>query len=112
VPEQETAVRAAAFKIYTCVDTALHVTAGPTAPYQPLSSDPVPVPHPTVEPYAEARSWFEFTPAAGTAGNAVPSGTATIECAGQWFDFTLPANEVDPPTLPGALAVAQSRRTY
>jgi len=108
VPEQETAVRAAAFKIYTCVDTALHVTAGPTAPYQPLSSDPVPVPHPTVEPYAEARFWFEFTPAAGTAGIAVPSGTVTIECAGQSFDFTLTANVIAPPTVAVALALDQS----
>jgi hypothetical protein len=108
VPEQETAVRAAAFKIYTCVDTALHVTAGPTAPYQPLSSDPVPVPHPTVQPYAEARFWFEFTPAAGTAGTAVPTGTVTIECAGQSFDFTLVANVIAPPTVAVALALDQS----
>jgi len=41
VPEQETAVRAAAFRIYTCADATLHVSAGPTAPYQLLSSDPV-----------------------------------------------------------------------
>lgn len=107
VPEQETAVRAAAFRIYTCADTTLHVTAGPTAPYQPLSSDPVPVPHPTALPYAEARYWFEFTPAAGTAGTAVP-GTVTIECAGQSFDFTITANVITPLTVAVALALDQS----
>jgi hypothetical protein len=110
VPEQETAVRAAAFKIYTCQDTNLHVSAGPTAPYQPLSSDPVPVPHPTSWPYAEGRVWFEFTPAAGSAGIPVPDGTVTIQCpeTGQSFDFTLQANVIAPQTFAVALALDQS----
>jgi hypothetical protein len=108
VPERETAVRAAAFKIYTCQDTTLHVSAGPTAPYQPLSSDPVPVPHPVSSPFIEGRVWFEFTPAAGSAGVAVPDGTVTIQCAGQSFDFTLRANVIAPPTFAVALALDQS----
>jgi hypothetical protein len=110
VPEQETAVRAAAFKIYTCRDTNLHISAGPTAPYQPLSSDPVPVPHPTSSPFAEGRVWFEFTPAAGTAGTPVPDGTVTIQCpeTGQSFDFTLRANVIAPQTFAVALALDQS----
>jgi hypothetical protein len=110
VPEQETAVRAAAFKIYTCQDTTLHVSAGPTAPYQLLSTDPVPVPHPTSEPYIEARVWFEFTPAAGSAGVPVPDGTVTIQCVetGQPFTFTLQANVIAPPTFAVALALDQS----
>jgi len=110
VPEQETALRAAAFKIYTCQPTTLHISAGPTGPYQLVSTDPVPVPHPTSWPYIEARVWFEFTPAAGTAGVAVPNGAVTIQCVetGQSFDFTLQANVIAPPTFAVALALDQS----
>jgi hypothetical protein len=110
VPKQETAMRAATFRIYTCVDATLHITAGPTAPYQLLSTDPVVVHHQTGQPYVEGRVWFEFTPAAGTAGTAVPPGTVTIQWVekGQAFDFTLTANVITPPTVAVALVLDQS----
>jgi len=110
VPEQETAVRAAAFKNYTVRGCYSSCSAGPTAPYQLLSSDPVPVPHPTVQPYVEARVWFEFHPSSGLGGHGVPVGTVTIQCVetGQSFDFTLTANVITPPTVAVALALDQS----
>jgi hypothetical protein len=54
--------------------------------------------------------WFEFTPAAGTAGTPVPDGTVTIQCpeTGQSFDFTLRANVIAPQTFAVALALDQS----
>jgi hypothetical protein len=108
VPEGDTAIRAAAFRVYACDDVHFTVTAGPTAPYSLLlPPGNIAVKH-TLSPFDEGRIWFAFT---GTTANATaPSGTVTIHCVetNQDFHFTLTANTVHRPTVGAVLVLDQS----
>ncbi|QEC69730.1 VWA domain-containing protein [Panacibacter ginsenosidivorans] len=111
IPSGDTAVRAASFKVYSCVGTTIRVQPGgnPAAPFsilQPLSGT-VNVSH-VLEPYVEARIWLAFT--AGAANVAVPDGSVTFECveSGQTFTFILRANAIVRPRVAVMLALDQS----
>ncbi|MEO7207689.1 MAG: VWA domain-containing protein, partial [Steroidobacteraceae bacterium] len=108
VPAAETAIRAAVFKVFSCVDSTLRVTAGPGAPYSILiPPGSVTVMH-GAHLYQEARIWFAFT--GGVAGATAPTGNVTIHCneTGQDFNFTLEANTIARPTVAVMLILDQS----
>lgn len=111
VPSGETAVRAAVFRVYTCVDTSIQVKAGsePAAPFSVLHppSGSLPVHH-GPHPYVEARIWLAYT--AGAAGVPVPDGAVTFECpeSGEEFPFVLKATAIDRPSVAVMVALDQS----
>lgn len=111
VPEGETTVRSAVFRVYSCGDLTLRVKpgAGPAAPFSMLqpASGTLALEH-GVGHVTEARLWVAFT--AGTAGVAVPDGSITFECPenGKEFTFVLKANAINRPTVAVMLALDQS----
>ena len=109
VPTDETAHRAASFRVYGCGHVTLEVSAGPTGPYTLVApaSGEVAVDHgPSL--YSEARIWFGFT--GGAANTVAAAGSVTIHCdqTNQDFVFTLQANSIAPPTVGVVLALDQS----
>jgi len=111
VPTGETATRAAVFRIYGCDNVTIRVKDGfgPTAPFSvlyPLSGE-LPVAHEPA-PFVEGRIWLAYT--AGSAGVAVPDGSATFECpeTGQEFPFVLKATAINRPTVAVMMALDQS----
>jgi hypothetical protein len=111
VPEGETTVRAAVFRVYGCGDVTLRVKAGagPAAPFsllQPASGELTVHHGPSL--FAEARLWLAFT--AGDAGVAVPDGSVTFECPqnGKEFTFVLKADAIERPSVAVMLALDQS----
>ncbi len=110
VPEGETTVRAAVFKIYGCTDVTMEVKPGfgPTAPYSILIPPGSTTVHHALQPFVEARIWFAFT--GGIAGTTAPTGTVTIRCVqnGQEFVFTLTGNTIARPTVAVLLTLDQS----
>ncbi len=114
VPEGETAVRAAVFKVFSCTDITLEVKpgSGPNPPYSVLTPPGSAV---TVRrrprgptPFVEGRIWFSFT---GTiAGTTAPTGSVIIRRTdtGEEFPFTLVANTIHRPTVAVLLTLDQS----
>ena len=111
VPSGDTVVRAAVFRIYSCVNATIRVKAGagPSAPFSVLqpASGSLTVTH-ELRPYVEGRIWLAYT--AGTAGVPVPDGSVTFECIenGQQFTFVLKANAIVRPRVAVMLALDQS----
>lgn len=111
IPSGDTAVRAATFRIFSCVGVTIRVQAGgnPASPFsilQPLSGT-ISVAH-ALDPFVEARIWIAYT--AGAAGVAVPDGSVTFECveSGQTFTFVVKANAIVRPRVAVMLALDQS----
>lgn len=111
IPSGDTVVRAAVFRIYSCVNATIQVKpgAGPSPPFSVLqpASGSVTVTH-ELKPYVEARIWIAYT--AGAAGVPVPDGSVTFECieSGQQFAFVLKANAIVRPRVAVMLALDQS----
>ena len=110
VPEAETAIRAAVFRVWGCGDATLHIKAGsgPNAPYSVFIPPGTVTAHQGPHPFAEARIWFAFT--GGDPAVAVPDGQAVVHCdeTGDDFPFTLKANSIEHPKVAVVLALDQS----
>lgn len=111
VPEGETAIRAAIFRVYGCGNATIRIQAGgaPASPFfilHPLTGELTV--HHAAQPYVEGRIWIAYT--AGTALVPVPDGSVTFECveSGQTFTFTLRANSILRPRVAVVLALDQS----
>ncbi|AYB30960.1 tyrosinase family protein [Chryseolinea soli] len=110
VPETESAMRAATFRVYGCGTATFRVKA--TTPVTPPFSILQPatgileMDHESV-PYRDGRIWFLFTAGAMA---PVADENITIECveSGQEFNFILRANIIEKPTVAVALAMDQS----
>ena len=111
VPTGETASRAAAFRVYTCVDATIRVKAGqePSAPFsiQWPASGQITV-SPAASLYTDAWIWISYT--AGAANVPVPDGSVTFECveSGEEIPFVLKANAIERETCAVVLALDQS----
>jgi hypothetical protein len=108
VPDGETTLRAAVFRVFSISDITL-TAAAPTGPYaiSPLGATAVAHPKPGVA-YVEKRIWFQFT--GSGAGTTATPGSVTIHCAetGQSFVFTLTGNTIARPTVAVMLTLDQS----
>jgi hypothetical protein len=111
VPSGDTAVRAAIFRVFSCVSTTIRVKAGfgPAAPFsvlQPVSGS-VTVPH-DAHQFVDVRIWLAYT--AGAAGVPVADGAVTFECpeSGQTFPFVIKANAIARPRVAVMLSLDQS----
>lgn len=111
VPEGETTVRAAVFRIYGCGDVTVRVKAGagPAAPFSVLqpASGAITVHH-GANAFAEARFWIAYT--AGAAGVPVADGAVTFECPenNKEFAFLIKANAIARPKVAVMMALDQS----
>lgn len=107
VPEGETTIRAATFRVYACDD--VHFTTSiPTGPYSRLlPPGSITVQH-ILAPFNEGRIWFAFT--GTTDGTTAPGGTVTIHCVetGQDFVLTLTGNTIRRKTVAAVLVLDQS----
>lgn len=108
VPQGDTTIRAAVFKIFACTDVTLQVSAGPGAPYSVLTPGGTVTVHHGAQLFREGRIWFSFT--GGGAGTTAPTGSVTIHCVetGQDFTLTLQANSIARPTVAVMLVLDQS----
>lgn len=111
IPSGDTVVRAAVFRVYSCVNATIQVKPGegPSPPFsihEPPSGS-ITVTH-ELKPYVEKRIWLSYT--AGTAWVPVPDGAVTFECveSGQQFTFILKANAIVRPRVAVMLALDQS----
>ena len=107
VPQGETTIRAAVFRIYSCVPVTLHVTTPPGAPYTVVTpGGSVMVGH-GPELFQEGRIWFSFT---GGAPGPAPGASAVIHCneTGHDFNFTFEGNSIARPTVATMLVLDQS----
>lgn len=111
VPEGDTAIRAAIFRVYGCGNATIRIQAGgaPASPFfilHPLTGELTV--HHAAQPYIEGRIWIAYT--AGAAEVPVPDGSVTFECveSGQTFTFTLRANSIIRPRVAVMLALDQS----
>lgn len=109
VPDGETTLRGAVFRVFSISDVTLTVKSGPTGPYtvSPLGGTVIVHPKPGAA-YLEARIWFQFT--GSGAGTTATSGSVTIHCTetGQDFVFTLTGNTIASPTVAVMLTLDQS----
>jgi hypothetical protein len=108
VPQGETTVRAAVFKVFACTDVTLQVSVSPAAPYSVLTPGGSIVVHHGAELFREGRIWFSFT--GGAPGTTAPTGNVTIHCVetGQDFAFTIVGNSIARPTVATILVLDQS----
>jgi Common central domain of tyrosinase/von Willebrand factor type A domain len=109
VPTAETTVRAAHFRVITCIPLTFRVTAAPAAPYSVFTppGNQVPV-APGPDLWTDVRLWMSFT--GGAADTAAPAGNVTIHCdeTHQDFAFTISGNSIARPTVASMLVLDQS----
>ncbi|MFM0441796.1 tyrosinase family protein [Paraburkholderia strydomiana] len=108
VPEGETTIRSATFRVYACGDVHFTTSAPPAAPYSLLlPPGSITVQH-TLAPFNEGRIWFAFT--GTTAGTMAPGGTVTIHCVetGQDFILSFTGNTIHRKTVAAVLVLDQS----
>ncbi len=107
VPQGETTIRAAVFRIYSCVPVTLHVTTPPGAPYTVLTPGGTVTAGHGPELFQEVRIWFSFT---GGAPGPAPAASAVIHCneTGHDYNFTFQGNAIARPTVATMLVLDQS----
>ena len=111
VPEDQTTVRAAVFKVSSCQNVTFDITTGPTVTSGPAGTSfgtPLGT-SVSVDPHVAdtGRVWISFT---GTSAGNVAQGTVTIHCNETGEDFVIPisTNTIAKPTVATVLVLDQS----
>jgi len=106
IPESIETVRAVAFKVRTCHDITLKITAGPGAPFGTPLGTTVPVPY-NDGLTSFAYVWISYK---GTTDGATASGSVTIHCDDTGQDWTIPivANTIKKPTVATVMVLDKS----